>query len=168
MHGLKSFFLFIGRLCISGVFLISAGTKIFDWQDTERSLVSLLYDWHSYVSFSVPLQKFFSLIMPWASIILVLTVLIELLGGLLILFGLKPRFGAFLLIIFLIPATIFFHQFWFLEGIRREMQIILFMKNVAILGGMFYVLVFGTKVPRFLPPMAMDMPEHSGESTTRL
>ncbi len=60
-----------------------------------------------------------------------------------LLLGFKARVGAVLLIIFLIPATLIFHNFWAFEGMERQMQMIMFMKNLAILGGLLLVLGLG-------------------------
>jgi len=89
-------------------------------------------------------QSFLSNLLPWITTILILGTAVELIGGLLILLGIRVRFGAFLLIIFLIPTTLFFHQFWFLDGMRRDLQVVMFLKNVAIVGGLLYVLACGT------------------------
>jgi putative oxidoreductase len=143
----------LGRVFLSALFIISAINKVIDWQATERGLVSLLCDWHAFVSHSSFLQNFFSGILPWVPAILVATTVLELVGGLLIFTNIKPRFGSFLLIIFFIPATILLHQFWFLEGIKKELQMIMFTKNIAILGGLLYILAFGGKLPtdNYLP-----------------
>ena len=148
MRTLKIIVLFLGRLFISSFFILSAINKIIDWQNTERGFVSLLCDWHGYLSHSPFLQSLFSTIMSFVPFILVLVTAIELVGGVLILIGVKPRLGAFLLIIFLIPITILFHQFWFVEGHVREMAHVMFLKNLSILGGLFFILVFGGKIEK--------------------
>ena len=145
MKGLQTVGAFLGRLFMSLIFIMSAVNKIIDWQNTERGFVSLLCDWHSYVSFSMPLQKFFAVLLPWVPFILIIATVIELIGGILLLLGYKVRLGVFLLLIFFIPTTILFHQFWFLEGLRRDMQFVIFFKNIAIMGGLLYVLAFGAK-----------------------
>ncbi|MCS7271144.1 MAG: DoxX family protein, partial [Gemmataceae bacterium] len=48
-----------------------------------------------------------------------------------------------LLIVFLIPATVIFHNFWAFEGQEQQMQMIMFLKNLAILGGLLLVVGFG-------------------------
>ena len=143
MKVVKSFFLLIARILLSMIFIVSAVHKILDWHMTERALVSLLCDWHVYVSNIFFLQKFFMFILPYAPIILIVATVSELIGGFLIFFNIKARFGAFILILFFIPTTILIHQFWFLEGIKRELQMIMFTKNIAILGGLLYVAIFG-------------------------
>lgn len=157
MRVIQSIVIILGRICLSGLFIISAIYKVIDWQATERGLVSLICDWHAYVSFSASLQKFFSALLPWVPVVLVIITVLELIGGLLVLFGIKPRLGAFFLILFFIPATILVHQFWFLEGIKREMQMILFTKNIAILGGLLYILGFGGSIEKKRGPEIQEI-----------
>jgi uncharacterized membrane protein YphA (DoxX/SURF4 family) len=46
--------------------------------------------------------------------------------------------------LFLIPVTLVFHNFWALADQERFMQLIQFQKNLAIMGGMLYVMVYGS------------------------
>ncbi|MGH7186936.1 MAG: DoxX family protein, partial [Pseudomonadota bacterium] len=71
------------------------------------------------------------------------TILIELGGGLLLAIGCKTRWAALAIILFLIPATLVFHAFWGLEAGEMNTQLIQFQKNLAIMGGLLYVLVSG-------------------------
>jgi len=56
----------------------------------------------------------------------------------------KAKLGAVLLIIFTLPATIIFHNFWTFEGMEQQMQMIMFMKNIAIIGGLLLITDFGS------------------------
>jgi putative oxidoreductase len=64
-------------------------------------------------------------------------------GGLLIVVGLATRYAALLMIAFVIAATLVSHRFWDFEGPMRQMQIINFEKNLAIVGGFLFVFVTG-------------------------
>jgi putative oxidoreductase len=72
-------------------------------------------------------------------ILLVGAIVCELLGGLSVLLGYKARWGAIALIIFLIPASLIFHT-----NFAERMQIIQFMKNLGLLGGLLMVYCFGS------------------------
>lgn len=146
VRGLKKFLALLGRLLISILFILSAVNKIFDWQRTETGLINLFSDWQSYVSFSTLLSKFFASLISWVPEILIVVTIVELIGALLIFFGIKERFGAFLLIIFFIPATLLLHPFWFLSGAKKYFELVLFLKNLAILGGLLFLMVFGSKI----------------------
>ncbi|MBX2866059.1 MAG: DoxX family protein [Leptolyngbyaceae cyanobacterium MAG.088] len=66
------------------------------------------------------------------------TVLFQLAGGLSLLLGYKIKIGALLLIIFLIPATLIFHNF-----IGDGEQLNAFLKNVGLIGGLLMVIYTG-------------------------
>ena len=91
--------------------------------------------------------------MVMVPVFLVGAILSELCGGLSILLGWWTRVGATLLIVFLIPTTLIFHDFWTYEGAQQQMQMIHFMKNLAILGGLFVLLSVGGG------PWSIDGPE---------
>ena len=158
MRGLQIILTLIGRLCLGTIFILSAVHKIINWQGTERGVIHMLCDWHAYVSHSDSLQAFFTGVLPWVTALLVASTVIELLGGILVFFGVKARFGAFLLLIFLIPTTILFHAFWFLDGARRDMQLVMFLKNLAIFGGLLYVLAYGARIRKKNYP-SVDNPD---------
>jgi putative oxidoreductase len=67
-----------------------------------------------------------------------------LIGGLSVLLGTRARLGAVLLIVFLIPTTLIFHDFWNCNGQERMLQTINFMKNTGLGGGLLMVLAFGS------------------------
>jgi putative oxidoreductase len=70
-------------------------------------------------------------------------ILAELGGGLLVALGFKARLGALMLIIFTVVTTIVFHNFWAYEGPDRQMQMINFMKNLSMTGGLLLILGYG-------------------------
>ncbi len=72
---------------------------------------------------------------PMAGVLVPIAGILCLLGGLSILFGFKARFGALLLVIFLVPVTFTIHRFWGIADPMMAMnQQIHFMKNLSMLG----------------------------------
>src|SRR5262245_20044483 len=108
----------LGRLLLSTIFLMSGVHKFTDWTQTAQQM-------EDKGIVAVP-------------VMLPLAALAETGGGLLLLFGLWTRVGALALIAFLIPTTVIFHAFWSDPG-----QTINFMKNLAIMGGLFSYLAHG-------------------------
>ena len=133
------------RLLLSSIFIVAALTNMFHWQESEHMLLTVLGDWQNYVSFSEGFSQFFGALTPWTSPLLLAATLLQLLGGLLLLSGIREKLGAGLLILFLIPVTFLLHQFWFLEGEARELQTIMFLKNLAIIGGLIMVVLHGAE-----------------------
>ena len=67
-----------------------------------------------------------------------------LVGGILVLIGYHPNFGAVLLLLYWVPVTFIVYSFWNdPPGIRR-INSVMFMKNLAIIGGLLFVFVNGT------------------------
>ena len=82
---------------------------------------------------------------PMASILVPISGIMALLGGLSILFGYKGRWGAWLIILFLVPVTFMMHNFWAIKDpMAQQMQMIMFMKNVSMLGAALMIAHFGT------------------------
>ncbi|MBI3067648.1 MAG: DoxX family protein [Betaproteobacteria bacterium] len=79
---------------------------------------------------------------PLAEVALVLTIIIEVGGGLMLILGWKARWAALAIFLWLIPVTLVFHNFWAVDAAQYQGQFNHFMKNVAIMGGMLYVMAF--------------------------
>ncbi len=67
-----------------------------------------------------------------------IAIVVELIGGLMLLVGFKTRWAAAALFLFLIPTLVFFHPFW-----ADPSQATSFWKNVGIMGGLLYAWAFG-------------------------
>jgi putative oxidoreductase len=64
-------------------------------------------------------------------------------GSLSVIAGYKTRIGAALLLAFLALATYFFHDFWNFEGEQQQLQMIQFLKNLALMGTMLLLMANG-------------------------
>jgi len=80
---------------------------------------------------------------PLPAVALGIALVIELVGGLAILFGAFTRFTAWILFLYLIPTTFLFHNFWAFQGMDRIDTMIHFEKNLAIMGGLLILAAFG-------------------------
>lgn len=161
---IKKVCILIGRICISLIFFFSGICKMGDWQRTQTELVHTLSQWNSYGIQSAFWMQTFQDALGWAPLLLIAAMVLELLGAISIFLGFKARLGAFLLILFLIPTTILFHPFWFLEGSDRDLQMVMFLKNVAILGGLFLLLAFGSSSrPKVVSPPIMKSDAGDGK-----
>jgi putative oxidoreductase len=77
---------------------------------------------------------------PQPELALRLAIAFLLVGGVTVLVGWQARFGAFLLAVFLVLATYYFHAFWKFEGQEAQNQMIQFMKNLGLFGAMLFVM----------------------------
>jgi putative oxidoreductase len=81
---------------------------------------------------------------PLASITVPLSGVLALAGGLSILLGSRAKLGAWLLVLFLAAVTPLMHNFWTVtDPMMHQMQFIMFLKNVSMLGGALLVTQFG-------------------------
>lgn len=108
----------LGRICLSVIFIIAGWSKIGGFADTAGYMAGKG--------------------LPLTEVLLVLTIIIELGGGLMILLGWQARWGALAIFLFIIPVTLIFHPFWADPGEFNS-----FFKNLAIMGGMLYIVVHG-------------------------
>ena len=81
--------------------------------------------------------------LPMAQVFAIATIVVELGAGLMLVFGLKARWAAFLLAVFTAIVTFFFHNFWAVAEAQKYMEQINFMKNLALIGGLMFVMAFG-------------------------
>lgn len=82
---------------------------------------------------------------PMATILVPLAGLIALVGGVSIMLGYRARFGALLLLVFLVPVTLVMHKFWGLPDPQLAMlQKISFMKNLSLMGACLLIMHYGS------------------------
>ena len=82
---------------------------------------------------------------PLASILVPISGVLALLGGLSILLGYRARIGAWLIVLFLLCVTPMMHNFWTVtDPMMRQMQMIMFMKNLSMMGGALLISQFGS------------------------
>ncbi len=108
----------LSRILICIIFLMAGFGKIMDPQGTMKYMVAMG--------------------MPFTGFFLVCAIIVEIGGGLSILLGYKAKWGARALLLFLIPVTLIFHH-----NFADKMQMILFLKNLAIIGGLLQIAMHG-------------------------
>jgi putative oxidoreductase len=81
---------------------------------------------------------------PLATLLVPASGVMAIVGGLSILLGYKARWGAWLLVAFLIPVTLMMHAFWkFNDSMEQQVQTTMFMKNASMLGAALLLTWFG-------------------------
>lgn len=113
----------LGRILLSAIFVLSGVMKFLRWDDTAAYMTS-----HGLTAVSV--------LLPAAA-------LLEIGGGLAVLFGLFTRPAAVALFLFLIPTTLLFHNFWAQSGMEQQNQMQHFLKNLAVMGGLLAFAAYG-------------------------
>ena len=83
--------------------------------------------------------------LPFASLLVPASSAMAFIGAASVLLSVYGRYGACLLIIFLIPVSLVQHKFWTIDDpMKRRMQYINFLKNIGLVGGALYIVVYGT------------------------
>jgi putative oxidoreductase len=123
VEALERYATLAARLLISQIFLISGVMKVLDPNGTAAQMEG---------------RGIF-----WVPLFLIGAIAFELGGGLSLLLGFMTRLGALALFLFLIPVTLTFHNFWTYPPDQRVQQMILFMHNLTLMGGLLLVMTFG-------------------------
>ncbi|WP_080966712.1 DoxX family protein [Variovorax paradoxus] len=108
--------LIVGRVLIAALFLVAGLRKIMNWDATTAG--------------------FSKLGVPVVDVVLPLVVLIELLGGFMLVFGWRERWVAYVLAAFTLAAGIIGHAFWNADAAQFGNQLNHFLKNLAVCGGL--------------------------------
>lgn len=137
---LVGFLTLAGRIALSAVFIGAGVNKVIDRSGTL-----------AYMQAAGMPAEHVGLLLNGAIVFL-------LVGGALLATGLLGRLGAALLVVFLIPATLIFHNFWAYDGQDPQFraQMIQFQKNLAMAGALLIVFARGSgpwslRVPRRRP-----------------
>lgn len=116
---MRSYVPLIARILLGLIFVMSGFNKITGFEGTQQYMAS-----HG---------------IPMTAVLLTAAIAVEILGGLSVILGLWARVGAAGLFLFLIPATLIFHT-----DFSQETQMIMFLKNLSIMGGLLFVMAFGS------------------------
>jgi putative oxidoreductase len=82
---------------------------------------------------------------PFAAFAVPLSGVLAIAGGLSVLLGYRAKVGAWLIALFLVPVTLMMHKFWTVhDPMMAQLQTVMFMKNMAILGGALLISQFGS------------------------
>lgn len=107
----------LGRLMLALIFILAGVGKIMDLAGTSAYMEA----------------------MGVSSTLLWPTILLEILGGIAILLGYKTGLAALALAFFSVATAVLFHN-----DFSEKMQIILFLKNIAMAGGLLLLVAGGT------------------------
>jgi putative oxidoreductase len=109
----------VGRVLLAVIFLLSGFNKIMDPAGTQNYMAAMGMTWATGLLYAG-------------------AVIVEVGGGLSVILGYWARVGAAALILFMIPTTLIFHT-----GFGDQNQLIHFLKNLAMTGGLLYVVAYG-------------------------
>ncbi len=109
----------LGRALVGVLFLVSGALKIGKFAGIAGSLASKG--------------------LPASELLTVLTIALEIAGGLALIVGWRTKEAALALAFFCIPATLLYHAFWSVDAAAFGNQLNHFLKNLAILGALVMI-----------------------------
>jgi len=119
---MKDIFDLIGRVLIAFIFLYEAYDSIRYFKGTKELMTEYGLTWR---------QDF----------LLVTAIVFLILGGILVLIGYRMTLGAAMLLLYYIPVTFILYSFWNETGDVYRSESLMFMKNLAVIGGLMMVMV---------------------------
>jgi putative oxidoreductase len=81
--------------------------------------------------------------LPAPMVLAVAVGLLELVAGVLLIIGWQARWAALALAVFTVVASVIFHNYWAMPAEQQMMQQLMFMKNLAVTGGLLFVFAYG-------------------------
>jgi putative oxidoreductase len=124
MEALNRFGPLAGRVLIALIFVLSGFGKITGFEGTVGYIASK----------GLPLPQLAA----------IGAIIVELGGGILLIVGWKARWAAAAMLVFTAVAAVIFHNFWAAPADLAQNQMIHFMKNISMVGGLLYVVVYGS------------------------
>ena len=112
-----------GRILLAAIFILSGFGKITGFDGTVGYIASK----------GLPLPQLGA----------IAAIVVEFGGGLALLAGFKARWAAAAMAVFSVAAGVIFHNFWALPAEQVMIQQIMFMKNLAMAGGLLFVVAYG-------------------------
>ncbi|WP_028498428.1 DoxX family protein [Microvirgula aerodenitrificans] len=109
----------IARILMAVIFVISGFGKITGFAGTTAWMASMG--------------------LPFPAVLLVLATVVELGGGIALALGFQVRYSAALLALFTLAITPVFHAFWAAAPEAAEIQQLMFLKNLAMAGGLIHM-----------------------------
>ena len=113
----------LGRILLGLIFVLSGIFKIPGWEGTLGFMAAKG--------------------VPFAPLFVVGAIVLEIVGGLAVIVGFQARIAAAALAVFSVLAALIFHNFWTLTGFEQQGEMVHFLKNLAMAGGLLFIVAFG-------------------------
>ena len=124
MNALQQFGPLVGRILIALIFVMSGAGKIPGFEGTVGYIASKG--------------------LPYPALAAIAAIVVELGGGIALILGWKARWAAAAMLLFTVSAAVIFHNFWGVPADQAQNQMIHFMKNISMAGGLLMVIVNGS------------------------
>lgn len=114
----------LGRILISAIFIFEATDSIMFAEKTKITMAEYGITWRP-------------------DFLLYTSIVLLVVGAIMLLIGYRIRFGVWLLLLYWLPLTFIVYSFWNDPIETQRLHAILFMKNIAIAGGLLMIAAHG-------------------------
>jgi putative oxidoreductase len=123
MTATQNALMLVARLLIAPMFLLAGIGKVTDFQGTVGYIGSVA--------------------LPMPQLLAAAALVLEIVASVLLIIGWKTRWAALALALFTLATALFFHNFWAMPADEQMMQQIIFLKNLAVAGGLLMATAVG-------------------------
>jgi putative oxidoreductase len=134
-------FITFGRVLFAVIFIASGASKFFDLAGTADLIAGKVVIPEMLTPYVTQLQTLTG--MEMKQMLAIAAGAVELIGGILIAANVGARFFALLLVLFVIAATFYFHDFWNQTGPEAKNNMVHALKNLSLIGGLFMIAGIG-------------------------
>ena len=145
-------FVTIGRVLFAVLFIFSGASKLLDIAATTQAIAGKVILPPELATYTLQIESAPG--MSFAQLLAILVGGLELIGGLLIALNFGARFFSVLLILFVIVATYYFHDFWNQTGPEARGNMIHALKNLSLIGGLLMIVGIGRPARAAAPAYA--------------
>jgi len=143
-----------GRILFAVLFVYTGATKLFAIQPTADFIASKVTLPPLLVPYLAQLESMTGMTTP--QMLAIGVGAFEVIAGLMIALNFLARFFAILLVIFVVAATFYFHDFWNQTPPDNARTLIDALKNLSLIGALFIIAGYG-KGPRSVEPAYGDV-----------
>lgn len=136
-------FVTIGRVLFSVLFIVSGVSKLFDIAATAQGIASRIVIPAVLTTYTTQLEGLTGL--PTAQMLAIAAGALEVICGLFIALNFGARFFSLVLILFIIVATFYYHDFWNQTGPESKNNMIHALKNLSLIGALFVIAGIGRR-----------------------
>src|ERR1700742_1844249 len=129
-------FVTFGRILFAVLFVFSGASKLMDLSATAQMTQTLVIP-AVLPPYTSQLEGIVG--MPMAQILAIASGALEVICGIMIALNFGARFFALLLILFVMAATFYFHDFWNQTGPDARNNLVHALKNLSIIGALFMI-----------------------------
>ena len=145
-------FITIGRVLFALLFVISGASKLLDLAATAQMTAKIVIP-AALAPYATQLEGATGMAMP--QMLAIAAGALELICGICIALNFGARFFAIVLILFVVAATFYFHDFWNQTGAEARNNMIHAMMNLSVIGAL--LIIAGLGRPPSVPEPAYDV-----------